>query len=343
MIEHHEHTDDFDRAVGMALEDLAATMSDEPRILDGVYTRVGRLRRRRRTARVVAGAGVLALTFAGIAVLRNATTTVNTPSSTPSTAPAVTADASTACSGMSAEEVEAAAHGGSRAAAQKNAAAAQATSQADAQKKAAAARASRAPAGASSSGTSSAADRQKQVAAAAAAAPSMVKLAGHVVGTPTGNTFKVKPVETSGPTTELEITVSGTTTFLANGQPTARPHLASGQLVAVAAHAVGPTYVADMIDAQPGNPQAPARPQDALQGKALTKVVAKNGSVLTLQPVSPELDATTLTVDLNSVHPHHSNGTACSSVNLSVGQGVGVMVVRATQQSPWKVSDVVFP
>jgi hypothetical protein len=346
MNEQHEHTDGFDRTMVLALEDLAATMPDDQGILDDVYTRVGRLKRRRRTVRVVAGAGVCALTVAGLVVLRSATTTnVNTPASTPVTAAAgttVTTAASTPCTGMTAAQVEAAASGGSQASEEKKAAGAQADTQAAAQKKAAA-RASRAGAGADTSATPSGADRQKQAAAAGASDTSMVKLTGHVVGTPTGNTFNVKPVESSGPTNELQITVSAATTFLANGRPTARPHLVSGQLVAVAAHAAGSAYVADIIESQPGNPQAPAPPQDALRSKSLTKVVARNGSVLTLQPVARGLGVTTVTVDLSTIHPHHSNGTGCSSVNLAVGQGVGVMVVRDTQHAPWKVSDVVFP
>jgi hypothetical protein len=347
MNEQHEHSDGFDRTMGLALEDLAATMPDDQGILDGVYTRVGRLKRRRRTVRVVAGAAVCALTVAGLAVLRSATTTnVNTPASTPVTAAAgttVTTAVSTPCTGMSAAQLEAAASGGSQASEQKKAAGAQADTQAAALKKAAAARASRAGAGADTSATPSGADRQKQAAAAGANDTSMVKLTGHVVGTPTGDTFKVKPVESSGPTNELEIAISATTTFLANGHASARPHLVSGQLVAVAAHAAGSAYVADIIDSRPGNPQAPAPPQDVLQGKALTKVMARNGSVFTLQPVAPGLGVTTLTVDLSTIHPHHSNGTGCSSVNLAVGQGVGVMVVRDTQHAPWKVLDVVFP
>jgi hypothetical protein len=171
----------------------------------------------------------------------------------------------------------------------------------------------------------------------------VVKLAGYVVGAPTGDTFKVKSVDLSGPTKELEITMSSATTFLANDHPVARPTLSTGQLVGVSAHAEGSAYVADIIDTQPGTPRTPVRAQDALRGKGLAKVVAKHGSVLTLQPVDPGLDATTLTVDLNAVHPHHSNGTTCSRVDLAVGQGVGVMVVRASQQSPWKVSDLIFP
>src|SRR5262245_65164987 len=87
MNEHHEHTAHPDRAVRLALDDLAATMTDDSTILDGIYSKVGHLNRRRRTARVVLGTGLCTLALAGIAVLRTAPTTkVATASSTPSAA-----------------------------------------------------------------------------------------------------------------------------------------------------------------------------------------------------------------------------------------------------------------
>src|SRR5262249_20076737 len=124
----------------------------------------------------------------------------------------------------------------------------------------------------------------------------------------------------------------------------ARPELTDGQLVAVVAHAEGSAQVADMIESPPGDPQAPPAPAaDALRTKALVNVVAKDGSVLTLQPIGGGLGTSTLTADLESVHLFHSDGTSCRSVDLDVGQGVGVMVVRASPDSPWEVSDLIFP
>jgi hypothetical protein len=50
----------------------------------------------------------------------------------------------------------------------------------------------------------------------------------------------------------------------------------------------------------------------------------------------------TVTADLGSVRLLHGDGSPCSTVDLSVGQSVGAMVVRGAPGEAWTVRDIVF-
>jgi hypothetical protein len=338
---HNEHPDEGHprQALGLALDDIASTMPDAPTLLDGIYARADRLRRRRRAARGAAVVAACGFTLVGVVALRHSPPTeVSTPATAPTTVASptpTTVPAPSPCDAapMGEKNKPLSTADESAIEAQKRAAAAQLPPDDEAKKAAANDQ------GGDGKQPASNEDATKQ----AYDEGSLVKVIGTVTGRPAGDTVRVHVDDGLGLTGDIDVTITATTTFIASGVTTARTELVDGQRVAMVAQPAGSAYAAVAIDTAPGIEVAtPWDRATALQGKDMATVVSVNGSTVTLAPLADWIGVSELTVDLNAVDKLHGDRSACSTVDLAPGDGVGIVVERATTQTPWAVTTLVF-